>query len=303
MSLDGARESPILSLSYSQYLIRERESRDMKGSMENAGKDLTWVGTSAAIQWIKTQLKEVAETDLPVLIIGAPGTGKRLAARTVHAMSERREKPFVTVECGGLHELQAERFLFGEGVDPSHRGVFEQAEGGTAFLEEVEALPRRSQERLLGVLAGDQARRNGSSSSDAAEVRLIAATHQDLPRLVRAGTFCAELYYRLGIAPVKLPVLKERRKDIPLLAAYFAIQATARMGRPTADLSQEVIRVLLGHDWPGNVWELKRVIERAVMLAGAGPVLPEHLEEPLFLARESDPEQAKTGLLGFKPLN
>jgi len=218
----------------------------------------------------------------------------------VHLLSERREKPFVTVECGGLHELKADGFLFGEGADSSQRGVFEQGRGGTVFLEEVDALPLGAQKRLLKMLAEDQAHRNGGGPSDIAEVRLVAATHQDLPRLVRAGVFCAELYYRLGIAPIKLPMLKECRKDIPLLSAYFATQAAARMGHPTADLSQEVIRILLAHDWPGNVWELKRVIERAVLLAGAGPICPEHLEEPLFLSRETDAEQATPGLLGFK---
>jgi len=273
----------------------------MTGSRESAGKDLMWVGTSAAVQWIKTQLKEVAETDLPVLVMGAPGTGRRLAARTVHFLSEKREKEFVTVECGGLHELQAEGFLFGEGADSSRDGVLGQAQGGTVFLEDVDALPLGAQKRLLKVLAEDQVRRNGGSPADAAEARLIAATQQDLPRLVRAGTFLAELYYRLGIAPIKLPMLVERRKDIPQLAAYFATQAAARMGRPAADLSQEAIKVLLAHDWPGNVWELKRIVERAVMLAGAGPVLPEHLEEPLFLDREPGSEPSTSGLLGFKP--
>ncbi|MBT4496790.1 MAG: sigma-54-dependent Fis family transcriptional regulator [Gemmatimonadetes bacterium] len=274
----------------------------MNEPMESGGKDLMWVGNSTAIQWVKTQLKEVAETDLPVLILGAPGTGRRLAARTVHALSERREKPFITVECGGLHQLQADRFLFGGDVDFPQRGVFEKAQGGTVFLEEVDALPCGLQERLLKVLTEEQKRRNGSSQSGVTEVRLVAATHQDLPRLVRAGAFCAELYYRLGIAPVKLSVLKERRKDIPLLATYFATQAAARMGRPAADLSQEVIRVLLAHDWPGNVWELKRVLERAVMLADADPIRPEHLEKPFFLTREPAAEQTASGLLGFKPL-
>jgi DNA-binding NtrC family response regulator len=273
----------------------------MNGPVESGGKDLTWVGTSVAIQWVKTQLKEVAETDLPVLVLGAPGTGRRLAARTVHMLSERRGKPFITVECGRLHELQADRFLFGGDVDSSHQGVFVKAQGGTVFLEEVDALPRGLQERLLKVLVEDQTRRNGSSQSGAAEVRLVAATHQDLPRLVRAGAFCAELYYRLGIAPVKLSVLKERRKDIPLLATYFVTQAAARMGRLTPGLHQEAIRVLLGHDWPGNVWELKRVLERAVMLADADQICPEHLEEPFFLDQESAAEQTASGLLGFKP--
>ena len=225
-------------------------------------QDTLWVGESAGSQWVRSRLWEVARTGLPVLILGEPGTGRRLAARLVHGVSQRPEAPFVRVDCGRLHAAQAEGVLFGD-TEP---GAFTQAEGGTLFLEEIEALPGVLQERMLEALTSDSSACPGAPESD---MRVIAGTDQDLGRLSSAGRFCVELFVRLALVPVRLPPLRKRRRDIPLLAVYFLQQIAARLGRRPPALSREAQVELLTYEWPGNVWELKRVLERVVVRVGS----------------------------------
>jgi len=268
-----------------------------------------WVGESAAVQWVKTQLKEVAETELPVLVLGEPGVGRRLAGRTVHALSARRNQPFIQVNCAALHENLVPGELFGcepeEFIESVSRqqGQLELADGGTIFLDEISTLPLGSQTRLLHALKDQRIQREGSKQTIPVDVRMIAATPQDLGKMARTGRFCAELFYRLGIVPVKIPPLRERRKDIPQLATHFVHQCAARMGQKTPGLSQETMTVLLAYDWPGNVWELKRVIERAVVLARGNQIRPEHIEQPFPAPVQGGRhgQQEAPSLLGLKP--
>jgi DNA-binding NtrC family response regulator len=272
----------------------------MSTDMDAPAGPPVWIGQSPVMQWIRTQLKEVAQTDLPVLLLGEPGVGKGLAARLVHALSERRDHAFVQVDCGVLHSSLAENELFGsESEGRSGRpGQVERAAQGTLFLDEIEALPPVVQARLLDLLGG---RREGAGTGDGRggvfQARVIAATSQPLDRLAKMGKFSAPLYYRLGIAPVRIPPLRERRKDIPSLAAHFVSQCAARMGRAAPRFNPAALAALLAHAWPGNVWELKRVLERAVVMVGGEEIRPEHIAQPLQVVSEG----GGGALLGFDP--
>jgi len=247
-------------------------------------QDLLWVGESACSQWVRSRLWEVARTGFPVLILGEPGTGRRLAARLVHGVSRPPEAPFVRVDCGRLHAAQAEGVLFGE----QEPGAFAQAEGGTLFLEEIDALPLALQQRVHPVLATGLLPRPGESEPVAVDVRVIAGTDRDLAKRVSAGRFCAELFFRLVLVPVRLPPLRQRRPDIPLLAVYFLEQIAARLGLRPPALSREALVELLAYDWPGNVWELKRVLERAVVRVGEGEITAEQVQQLLQGASYED---------------
>ena len=235
-------------------------------ALSEVRQDLLWVGESAGSQWVRSRLWEVTRTGWPVLILGKPGTGRRLSARLVHGVSRSPEAPFVRVDCGRLHAAQAEGVLFGD-AEP---GAFEQAEGGTLFLEEIEALPLPLQERMLWMLTSGSSARPGEP--EPVDLRVIAGTDQDLGKLASAGRFCAELFFRLALVPVRLPPLRKRQPDVPLLADYFLRQIAARLGQHPPALSQEALVELLTYRWPGNVWELKRVLERVVVKVGDGEI-------------------------------
>jgi len=237
-------------------------------------QDTLWVGESAGSQWVRSRLWEVARTGLPVLILGEPGSGRRLAARLVHGVSRSPEAPFVRVDCGRLHTVQAEGVLFG-GVEP---GAFEQAAGGTLFLEEIEALPLALQRRVHQVLATGQLQHPGEPEPVPVDVRVIAATDRDLGKWASAGRFCPGLFFRLALVPVRLLPLRQRRGDIPLLADYFLEQIAARLGQRPPALSREALVELLAYEWPGNVWELKRVLERVVVMVGDGEIEAKHVQ-------------------------
>ena len=240
-------------------------------------QDLLWVGESAGSQWVRSRLWEVARTEFPVLTLGEPGTGRRLAARLVHGVSRLAEAPFVRVDCGRLHVAQAEGVLFG-GEEP---GAFAQAEGGTLFLEEIDVLPLVLQKQVHRVLATGQLPHPGDPDPGLVDVRVIAATERDLGKMASAGCFCAVLFFRLALVPVRLPPLRQRRPDIPLLTDYFLGQIAARLGQRPPSLSREALVELMAHDWPGNVWELKRVLERAVVRVGEGEITAEPVQRLL----------------------
>ena len=235
-------------------------------------QDTLWVGESAGSQWVRNRLWEVARTGLSVLILGEPGTGRRLSARLVHGVSRSPEAPFVRVDGGRLHAAQAEGVLFGD-AEP---GASAQAEGGTLFLEEIEVLPRVLQERML------QALTSGSSAGfdvpELVDVRVVAGTDRDLGKRARAGRFCPELFFRLALVPVRLSPLRKRRRDIPLLVDYFLEQIAARLGQRPPVMSREALVELLTYEWPGNVWELKRVLERVVVAVGEGEIEAKYVQ-------------------------
>ncbi|MFA4943860.1 MAG: sigma-54 dependent transcriptional regulator [Lentisphaeria bacterium] len=243
-----------------------------------------FVGRSPAIQEVFKQLVRAAATDASLLLLGETGTGKELAARTLHQLSPRRAGPFVAVNCGALPETLVESELFGHakgaftGATADRPGRFEQASGGTLFLDEIADLPLPAQVKLLRVLDTRQVEPLGGTAARDVDLRIVAATNRDLQRDVAAGCFRADLYYRLCVVQIRLPPLRERRDDLPLLASHFLDRFTA--GRCT--LAPATLDRLRAAEWPGNVRELRNALEHACLAAGgAGPLLPDHLPPSL----------------------
>jgi anaerobic nitric oxide reductase transcription regulator len=236
----------------------------------------TILGTSAAVANLLSEISVVASSDLPVLVTGETGVGKELVARQVHSGSRRREEALIHVNCAALPESIAESELFGHvagaftGAVRDRAGKFEIADGGSLFLDEVGELPLSLQPKLLRALQQGEIQRIGSDRNHRVDVRLIAATNRDLAAEVARGRFRADLYHRLAVFPIRVPALRDRREDIPLLATHFADSARRRIGLGPLRLSEEVRARLAAADWPGNVRELENVISRAVLRAAAG---------------------------------
>ncbi|HKA53947.1 MAG TPA: sigma 54-interacting transcriptional regulator, partial [Candidatus Binatia bacterium] len=236
------------------------------------------VGHSRPLQGALEQVRLVAATDSSVLILGETGTGKEMIARAVHAQSKRHAQPLIKVNCAALPSGLIESELFGHekgaftGAAERRIGRFELADGGTIFLDEIGELPPEVQVKLLRVLQEREFERVGGSKTIRVDVRLIAATNRDLTRSIAEGTFRQDLYYRLNVFPIRLPSLRERAEDIPLLVHYFVARYAAKIGRPITRVPAEVMRRLTAYAWPGNVRELENVIERAVILS-PGPDL------------------------------
>jgi transcriptional regulator with GAF, ATPase, and Fis domain len=220
----------------------------------------------------------VAGTDASVLISGETGTGKELVARAIHARSPRKDRPLVKVNCAALAPGLVESELFGHekgaftGASERRTGRFELADGGTIFLDEVGEIPLETQVKLLRVLQEREFERAGGSQTLRVDVRVIAATNRDLEKTIAEGKFRQDLFYRLNVFPLRVPPLRERKGDVPLLVHHFAQRHAARVGRPIAAVSDATLELLVRYPWPGNVRELENVIERAVILA-RGPVL------------------------------
>ena len=240
------------------------------------------VGQSTAFKALRKEIALVALSDLSVLISGETGVGKELVARGIHRQSARKDKPMVVINCAALPDALVESELFGHvrgaftGAVGERRGKFELADGGTLFLDEVGELPLASQAKLLRVLQSGQLQRVGSDREHQVDVRVIAATNLDLADAVRQGRFRADLYHRLGAYPLRVPPLRERERDVLLLAGFFIEEARSRMGLRSLRLSADAQAALLGYDWPGNVRELEHLIGRAVLraLAASGTVRP-----------------------------
>jgi DNA-binding NtrC family response regulator len=230
------------------------------------------IGSSNAIQKTVNLLRRAALSDVTVLIEGESGTGKELAARAIHAESERRSGPFVAVNCGAIPEGLIESELFGHekgsftGATATRQGCFERAEGGTIFLDEIGELRQDLQVRLLRVLQDGCVQRVGASSARKVDMRVIAATNRDLRAEVKAGRFREDLYFRLAVFPIALPPLRERTGDVELLAQAFLEKFGARHKKSIRGFAAEALRVLAACPWPGNVRELENIIERAVIL-------------------------------------
>jgi DNA-binding NtrC family response regulator len=228
------------------------------------------VGRSAGMRAVYTLLEQAGRLDITVLLNGETGTGKELAARAVHYLGARKDRRFVPVNCGALPAELVESELFGHargaftGAAGMKRGLFEEAEGGTIFLDEIGELPLPVQVKLNRVLQEKELRRVGDTAGIKVDVRVIAATHRDLKAEVQAGRFREDLYYRLHVFPVVLPPLRDRREDIPLLASHFLEKHARVLGRPLTAFDPDALRALTGYPWPGNVRELENAIERAV---------------------------------------
>jgi DNA-binding NtrC family response regulator len=245
------------------------------------------VGKSPRMQEVFRLLRQAAGLDITVLLGGETGTGKELAARAVHFASARRERRFVAVNCGALPPDLLESELFGHargaftGAQSAKAGLFEEADGGTLFLDEVGELPLTAQVKLNRVLQEKEVRRVGDNTAVKVDVRLIAATHRDLRAEVAAGRFREDLFYRLHVFPVRLPALRERLEDVPLLAAHFLAKHARAFGRPVTGFEPEALRALTGYGWPGNVRELENAVERAVAVASGETVRPADLPPEL----------------------
>jgi transcriptional regulator with GAF, ATPase, and Fis domain len=261
----------------------ERRVERLRGALpEQHGFD-SIVGRSGALRETLDQAALVAAQDTTALLTGESGTGKELVARAIHDASPRAQGPFVAVNCAAMPETLAESELFGHergaftGADRLKRGRFELAAAGTLFLDEVGDLTPSVQAKLLRVLQERQYERVGGTTSLRADVRLIAATNRDLERLVEAGTFREDLYYRLAVFRIHLPALREREGDVLVLAEHFLRTLGERMGRRQSRLSDQARALLLAHAWPGNIRELQNAIERALIVAEGHVISPAHL--------------------------
>jgi PAS domain S-box-containing protein len=274
------------------------------------------VGTSSGMRHVQELIDKVARSDATVLITGESGTGKELVARAIHARSERRDRPFVAINCGAIPENLIESELFGHvkgaftGAVANRAGHFRSADNGTIFLDEIGELPLQMQVKLLRVLQERVFMPVGGQSVVAVNVRVMAATNRDLAQEVRAGRFREDLYYRLNVITVDLPPLRERRQDIPLLIRQFLRQFSDLHGKRVARLSVGAARLLLGYAFPGNVRELENIIEHAVALSDGETAHEEHL--PVYLSGASPnghphpappvPEAQPTSLVPAAPI-
>jgi len=248
-----------------------RANRELKRQLDERFGFEGVVGNSRRMHEIIARLKDIAGTSATVLIQGETGTGKELVAKAIHMNSPRKNKPFVAMNCTALNENLLEDELFGHepgaftGADRVRKGRFEHANGGTLFLDEVGDMPPTLQAKLLRVLENQEVYRIGSNEPIKVNVRLISATNRDLEAAVAAGTFRQDLYFRLKVVTIKLPPLRERREDIPLLADHFRKEFSQRHGKQVRDFSPAVRRGMAAYDWPGNVRELRNLIESMVV--------------------------------------
>jgi two-component system response regulator AtoC len=246
------------------------------------------LGATAKMQRIFRLIGKVAPTESTVLILGESGTGKELIARAIHLQSRRARGSFVPVNCGALPENLIESELFGyvrgafTGAASSRRGLIEEADGGTLFLDEIGEMPPATQVKLLRFLENSEVRRLGDNETRIVDVRVLAATNVDIKRLLDEGRFREDLYYRLNVVTIELPSLRERREDIPLLAAYFLDKFARAAGREITGFAEDAKSALLRYNYPGNVRELENAIQRAVTLVEGG-VIARHDLPPAFL--------------------
>jgi len=254
------------------YRMQELEDACMFLSLNEKVVTDAIIGHSDAIKKIVMLMKKVAPTDSTVLITGETGVGKELVARTIHSLSKRCEKPFVTVDCGVIVETLFESELFGHvkgsftGSIETTKGKFELADGGTIFLDEIANISYNMQSRLLRVIQEQEISKIGSSQKIKVNVRIISATNKDLLREIEEGKFREDLFYRFNVFPIHISPIRERKDDILPLAHYFLKKFNAQKEKPiTIRFSEEAIRVLEMYDWPGNVRELKNAIERAIV--------------------------------------
>ena len=244
------------------------------------------VGTSTAMRTLNGQLDKVVDTRVTVLIEGETGVGKELIAAAVHYRSRRRDKLFVSQNCAAMPESLLESELFGHkkgsftGAHEDKKGLFEIADGGTLFLDEVTEMPLSLQSKLLRALQEGEIRAIGATQERRVNVRIVAATNRNLEKEVEGGRFREDLYYRLKVFPLRVPPLRERREDIPLLAQYFLSRYSTELGKPSGGFSQQAMELLQGYDWPGNVRELQNEVQRLVIQVDEGAFVTPDLLSP-----------------------
>jgi DNA-binding NtrC family response regulator len=256
----------------------ERENRMLLEQVQRQFGFENVIGSGAPMQRVFETIQRVAETDLTVLVRGESGTGKELVAQALHNRSNRKNRPFVAVNCAAISRELVESELFGHekgaftGADARREGRFEAADGGTIFLDEIGDMEPETQAKILRVLQERSFERVGGNQPIQVDVRVVAATHRNLEEEVEQGRFREDLYYRLKVVEVELPPLRDRSEDVPALAQRFLEQVTERLGLEKRQLAEAALAALMRHAWPGNVRELRNVIEQAAVLA-SGPVI------------------------------
>lgn len=261
--------------------LRE-EINQIKTSKTKFGR---MVSVSAGMKEIFSLCLKVGSYDTTVLITGESGTGKELVARAVHEHSKRKDGKFVAVNCGSIPENLIESELFGHvrgaftGADAPRKGLFEEADQATLFLDEIGELPLAMQVKLLRVLQEQEIRPVGASKEKKVNVRVLAATARDLNQSVKNGTFREDLFYRLNVLPIKIPPLRERKEDIPVLCQHFVKKFNSELASDVIRISPDAMKCILEYEWPGNVRELENAIQRGVVVADAREILPENLPD------------------------
>ncbi len=246
----------------------DRLRRENESLRQQIVHDEVLSGTSVAINAVRATLKRVAPTGSRVMLTGPAGVGKEVAARTIHQWSARSNGPFIVVSAAMMTPERVEEELFGvETEDSTRPGLLEQAHGGTLFLDEIADMPSTTQAKILRVLTDQSYHRVGGQRPVKVDVRVLSATSRDLSQEIAAGRFREDLFYRLNVVPVRLPPLCERREDIPELANHFVARFAAERRIPAPTLSDEAVAALQAHDWPGNVRQLRNIMERTVILA------------------------------------
>lgn len=277
----------------------KRENRLLREQIEKIEGRYSFgnmIGKSDKMQSVFILSAKAARYNTTVLIVGESGTGKELIARGIHFGGARAKKPLVPVNCGGIPENLLESELFGykkgafTGADKDKKGLFKEADGGTIFLDEIGELPLSLQVKILRVLQESEIRPVGDSKTKKIDVRVIAATSKNLEDEIRISAFRQDLYYRLNVLTIKLPPLRERPEDIPLLCGHFINTLNIKLGKNIEGISPPAMSVLLKHDWPGNVRELENLLERAVVIAEDPVLVPENFPPGLGsnLAEEAD---------------
>ena len=284
-----------------------RANRELKRQLDEKFGFEGVVGNSAGMQKVLQRLRAAAPTDATVLILGENGTGKELVAKSLHNNSPRKHKPFTALNCTALNENLLDDELFGHeahaftGADKMRKGRFEYANGGTLFLDEVGDMPMPLQAKLLRVLENREITRIGSNEPIKVNVRVISATHRDLKAAVADNTFREDLYQRLKVFIIQLPGLRERREDIPLLAAHFLKESNAAHGKQVASIAEPVRRAMTAYSWPGNVRELRNFIDSGVVLDTDDVLGLDDVEDSDVLSKAQDGVAGPSGLVG-RPL-
>ncbi len=290
---------PVLVEKALERHVLTTENRQLRDRLETRTRFAEMIGDSEPMHQIYNLIEMVAGTDATVLVVGESGTGKELVARAIHHKSPRTNGPFVTVNCGALPESLLESELFGyekgafTGASGTKVGRFELADGGTLFLDEVGELSLKSQVDFLRVLDTKEFRRLGGTKVVKVDTRIIAATNRNLEEAVKEGRFREDLYYRLNVIPVRLPPLRDRADDIPLLVESFLREFAAQHQREPQEASREALRLLRLYAWPGNIRQLRNVIERLVVTVRDRTIHPHHLPTEI----QANEEESRTMLV------
>jgi DNA-binding NtrC family response regulator len=283
-----------------EHYLLQRENQQLRGQLANAGEISNIIGNCTAMQDVFHQIRQVASTDATVMIHGESGTGKELIARALHNLSDRSSGPFLAVNLGALPETLLESELFGHekgsfsGASRQKPGCFEQANRGTLFLDEVTEMSAKSQVDLLRVLETRQLTRVGGEQVLQTDVRVLSATNKSVQNLIDEGSFRNDLYYRLNVVPIQVPSLRDRREDIPLLAEHFLRHFCERHNRDCREIAPDAMRMLMASPWPGNVRQLRNMMERLVVTLTGDVIRASDLPPELALRAASKSAAVRT---------